>query len=400
MRYLLFLLPALLAAQDWNQWRGPERDGVLRGFSTPAAWPKTLAKKWTAPVGEGYSSPVIAGNAVFVFTRDGAQEALTRLDLATGQVAWRKSYAAPFNKNQYAAKMAAGPFSTPLAAGGRVFTLGVMGVLTAWDAATGNVAWRKDFSKGISTAKLFTGSSMSPVLEGGKLIVHAGDDSGANLIAFDPASGAEKWNVRTEEGPGYASPVAVNAAGGRQLVTLTDRTAIGFDPATGQRLWTLPFKDEWLENIVTPVVAGDVVVLSGVRTPTRAWKITRQGPEKLWENAAVSMYMNTPVAADGYLYGLSAKKKGQFVCLDLKTGQAAWTTEGRDANQAAIVAAGRELLIQTEAGDLLVVKRSPAKFELVSRYATGESATYAHPAFAGKRMLVKDERSLALWELP
>ena len=158
MRSLIFLLPVLVSAQDWNQWRGPERDGVLRGFTTPEAWPKTLVKRWAAPVGEGYSSPVVAGNAVFVFTRDGAQETLTRLDLATGQVVWRKSYAAPFNKNQYAAKMAAGPFSTPLTAGGRVFTLGVMGVLTAWDAATGNVAWRKDFSKRISTAKLFTGS--------------------------------------------------------------------------------------------------------------------------------------------------------------------------------------------------------------------------------------------------
>ena len=400
MRLILLLTPGLLLGQDWNQWRGAGRDGVLRGYSSPAAWPKTLAKKWSTPVGEGYASPVISGNAAFLFTREAQQETLTRLDLASGQVVWRKSYPAPFQKNEYAVKMAAGPFSTPLAASGRVFTLGVMGILTAWDAATGGVAWRKDFSKGLSTAKLFTGSSMSPALEDGKLIVHVGDDAGANLIAFDPASGVEKWNVRTEEGPGYASPVAVNAAGGRQLVTLTDRTAIGFDPVTGRRLWTLPFRDEWLENIVTPVVAGDVVVLSGVRTPTRAWKITRQGPEKLWENAAVSMYMSSPVAADGYLYGLSAKKKGQFVCLDLKTGKLAWSTEGRDANQAAIMVAGPELLIQTEAGDLLVVKRSPVKFELVSRYVTGESATYAHPAFSGKRMLVKDERSVTLWELP
>ena len=127
--------------------------------------------------------------------------------------------------------MAKGPFSTPLVASGRVYTLGVTAVLSAFDASTGALVWRKDFSKEIDTSKLFTGTAMSPIIAGGVLIVHAGDDDGGALRAFDPASGAEKWAL-TGHGPGYASPVLVGSAP-RQLITMTDKAVVSVDVANG-----------------------------------------------------------------------------------------------------------------------------------------------------------------------
>lgn len=105
------------------------------------------------------------------------------------------------HKNQYATQMAKGPFSTPLVSGGRVYTLGVTAVLSAFDVSTGALKWRKDFSREIDTSKLFTGTAMSPIITNDLLIVHVGDDGGGAFHAYDPATGAEKWTL-PGHGPG------------------------------------------------------------------------------------------------------------------------------------------------------------------------------------------------------
>src|SRR5829696_7716506 len=101
------------AAQEWAQWRGPARDGVVKNFAAPKVWPKALAQKWKVAVGGGYSSPVVAGGRVFLHTRQGEQEVVSAFDLVTGETVWTKSYDASFDKNQYAVKMGKGPNSTP-----------------------------------------------------------------------------------------------------------------------------------------------------------------------------------------------------------------------------------------------------------------------------------------------
>src|SRR6266851_854287 len=244
--FLFFLITA--AAQDWPQWRGPNRDGVSHA-AFPAVWPKSLHQKWKTEVGVGYSSPVVAGGAVYVHTRQDNDEFVSRLDLATGRIAWRVKYAAPFEKNQYALQMSKGPHSTPVVAADRLYTFGVTSIVSCLDTRDGHSIWRKDFSKQIDTTKLFTGTAMSPILDSGSLIVHTGDDRGGSVIAFDAATGREKWTLKGD-GPGYASPLFVDLDGARQLVTLTDRSIISVGLSNGKLLWSMPYKDEWSENIV------------------------------------------------------------------------------------------------------------------------------------------------------
>src|SRR5918993_973895 len=189
------------------------------GGATAKEWPKALVQKWKVAAGGGYSSPVVAGGRVFLHTRQGEQEVVSAFELATGKAVWTKSYDAAFDKNQYAVKMGKGPNSTPLVHEGRLYTLGVNAVLSAFDAKTGALLWRKDFGRP-DTSKLFCGTAMSPVIEKGLLIVHVGDDRGGKVVAFDAASGAERWSW-AGDGPGYASPVVAELAGARQVVTLT-----------------------------------------------------------------------------------------------------------------------------------------------------------------------------------
>ena len=391
-----------VAHAQWPQWRGPNRDGIAPAALAPAAWPEKPSLKWKQPVGEGYSSPVVQDGRVFVHARRDPDEIVTAFDLAAGKPVWTATYPAPFNKNQYARQMAKGPFSTPLAAGDRLFTLGVTGVLSSFDRATGALRWRKDFSTQVDTGKLFTGTAMSPIITGGLLIVHVGDDSKGAFHAYDPASGAEKWAL-PGHGPGYASPVALTVAGTPQIVTMTDRAVVSVDVRSGALLWSLPFPDEWNENIVTPVVAGEVLVVSGTRKGTFGYRVERTGQtwaaRQLWHNADLPMYMSTPVADGPFLYGFSNRRKGQLFCLDARTGAPAWTTEGRAGTNASVVSAGTHLVVLTTDGELIVARRSPERYEEVRRYDLSDTQTWAHPALAPDSLVVRDLESVAVWSL-
>jgi outer membrane protein assembly factor BamB len=400
---LLLLLTLAAAAQDWPQWRGPNRDGVLPASAERLKeWPRAAKLVWKTPVGGGYSSPVASQGAVFVIARESENEVVSRVDWKTGKVVWKKSYPAPFQKNQYAVAHGKGPHSTPLVHQGKLYSLGITGILSSWNTASGELVWRKDYSPRVDTSKLFTGTAMSPVVGRDLLIVHVGDDRGGEILALDAATGNQRWAWKGD-GPGYASPIVADLGGTRQVVTQTDRSIVGVAISDGKLLWSVPWKDEWNENIVTPVVSNNLLILSGVRKPTQALEVTNSGgkwsAKQIWQNPDISFYMNTPVLDGDLLYGMSTKRKGQFVCLDTKTGKTLWSTTGREGENASVVRNGDHLIFLMVDGTLLVARANPKAFELVSRYTLAKSPTWAHPILAGREILVKDIDSLALWRL-
>ena len=387
---------------QWPQWRGPNRDGVVAKANVPAAWPAKLTPKWKQTVGEGYASPVVGDGRIYVHSRQDPDEVVTALDLATGKQIWTQRYPASFNKNKYATEMSKGPFSTPLFANGRLYTLGTSAVLTAFDAASGKVLWKKDWSKEIDTSRMFTGTSMSPIITDGLLIVHVGDDDAGAFRAFDPATGTEKWSL-PGHGPGYASPIVTTFGGTRQIVTMTDKAVVGVEIASGKELWKIPFPDEFNENIVTPVMAGDILVVSGTRKGTLGYRIAKSGATytttQVWQNTDVPMYMSSPIVDGTHVYGFSNKRKGQLFCLDAATGKVTWSTEGRGGMNASLQSAGADLVVLTTDGDLLVVKRNPAKYEEIRRYKVADAQTWAQPVLLGKEIIVRDATSVAVLTL-
>jgi outer membrane protein assembly factor BamB len=389
----LVLLGVSMAAQDWSQWRGPARNGTVPAASTPK-WPAAFKRAWRVDVGEGYSSPVVSGGRVFVHSRQDPEELVTAVDLATGKVLWQQKYATPFNKNQYATKMAKGPHATPLVIGDRVFTLGGMAVLSAWNAQTGALVWRKDYSASVDTSKLFTGTAASPLADEGSVIVQVGSDvKGGRVIALDPQTGAERWTW-TGKGPGYASPVVVTIGASRQIVTMTNGSVEGIDARTGGALWSVPFPDEFHENIVTPVWTGTHLIVSSSSAGTHAYTLRNAGGKwqaaEAWKNPEIAMYMSTPVLAEGVLYGLSSRKKGQIVAVDAPSGAVKWATDGRAADQAAILLTPAHVLVLTTGGELVLVRRSSTKYDEERRYTVADSATWAVPVLLPDGLIVRD----------
>jgi outer membrane protein assembly factor BamB len=389
-----------LNAQEWTQWRGPSRDGSVSGKNVPGKWPESFARAWRVEVGEGYSSPVVAGGRVFVHSRRDPEEIISAINLADGKLIWEQKYQAVFNKNQYAVQMAKGPNSTPLVMSNRLFTLGVTGIVNAWDTATGRLLWTRDFSKSIDTSKLFCGTAASPLEVDGRVAVQVGSDTqGGQILALNPATGATEWEWRGL-GPGYASPVLIELGGARQLVTMTEGSIVGLDAKTGKELWSVAFPDEWHENIATPLWTGANLIVSGPRAGTHAYSLAQSGGKwqatEVWKNPDVAMYMSSPVFGDGLIYGHSSRKKGQFVAVDAKTGALKWATEGREGEHASVLLTPQYVVFLTNGADLIVAKRGTPAFAVEKRYEIAEASTFAMPVLLGSNVLVRDATGLML----
>src|SRR5712692_9670431 len=272
---------AVAGAQDWPQWRGPNRDGIAGAFSEPKAWPEKLVLKWKVNVGEGYSSPVVAGGKIYLHTRQGDREVVSCLRPETGEVVWQEGYAAPYTLNPGAARHGKGVKSTPVVADGRIYTFGINGILSCFDAKTGKPQWRKEFGSPDF------GTAMSPLVDRGLLIVHVGTNGHGALTAFDAQTGREKWSW-TGDGPAYASPIVAELGGTRQVVTQGQRNVVGVSAATGELLWRIPFSTPYEQNIVTPVVYHENLLFSGLDNGVMSVKVLKRGSEWLaetvWQN--------------------------------------------------------------------------------------------------------------------
>ena len=379
----------------WPQWRGPGRDGVLGGL-VATNWPAQLTKGWEVAVGAGHASPVVAGNRVITFFRGGDREIVLALDLSSGREMWRADYPAPYTVNPAAAAHGSGPKATPAIAGGRVFTFGIAGVLSAFDLASGKLLWRTPAPKSPPEY----GTAASPIVEGTNVIAHVGGLNSGAITAFDAATGKPRWQW-AGDGPGYSSPVIATIAGVRQVITLTQKLVVGLNATTGALLWQIPFTTEFNQNSVTPVVRGDLVIFSGVNKPLTAVRIRREASKwtttPAWTNDQLPLYMSTPVLIGSTLYGFTHRNRGQIFAVDVATGRSLWTTKGRDGENAAFVGNQSWLLVSTTNGELLIVQPDGAAYKEVRRFTVAGSAVWSHPAFAGRSIIIKDTGRVIQW---
>jgi outer membrane protein assembly factor BamB len=397
---LLLLVAPLLFSEDWPQWRGPMRDGSLPSFHEPKVWPEKLPKKWTVAIGKGHSSPIYAASRIYVLSRQEGNEVVSSINPADGKVFWSQSYAAPYKVNPAAEAHGEGPKSTPVFANGKLYTLGISGILSCFNAATGEVLWRKDFSKQFQQTSPLFGTAMSPVVDNGLLIAHVGGNDQGALTAFDAESGEVKWAWKGD-GPGYASPVIAATGGVRQVVTQTQQNIVGVDEASGELLWQIPFSTPYVQNIVTPVFFRSTLIYSGLSKGTFGVTVTKARGQwstmELWNNQEVSMYMSSPVLSGNLLFGFSHRNKGQFFCLDANTGRTQWVSDPRQGDNAAILQVGQRLLFLKDDAELIVAPVSAKGFEPMRRYKVADSPTWAHPLALENGIVIKDADSLSFW---
>lgn len=448
--FALVLLTQNLWSQDWPQWRGPGRDGHLKAFTAPTTWPDSLKKIWRIEAGAGLASPVVADGKIYLHTRDGDDEVISCYRLSDGSRIWQQRYTTPFIPNPQAvitrffpASKGKGPFATPVIHRNRLYTLGVDRVLSCFEAKTGDLKWRhhdlkqeipdkvvyecppcgcnvdgQEFDlpgkcpacgmdygpKGLETSAQnggnYYGAAASPLIEGNLVIVNIGNPNGGDLAAFDLQNGEEKWRWHGPA-PSSSSPVVAEIHGVRQAVVLTRHNLAGVAVANGQLLWSHDIESD--AQIVTPIVFDDLVIFSAYRSPTNAIRIKKEkeawAVEPAWNTKDITLYISTPVLVGDKLFGLSYANRGQFFAMEARTGKVIWTSEGRQAQGAAILDAGEILFALTDNAQLVVMKKNENAYKPVTQYAVANSPTWAHPIIWGKNILVKDESNLTLWRL-
>ena len=252
---------------------------------------------------------------------------MAALDADSGKVLWQTGYPVQFAMNRSAAAHGQGPKSTPAFADGKLYAIGMTGIVTAFDAATGKQLWQKPAPRVVPT---WTTHSFSPLVDRDRVIFHVGGHDQGALTAFDANTGDVSWSWKGD-GPGYGSPIIADFGGTRQIVTMTQQKLIGVDAATGTLLWERPFVTNYGQNAITPVLYGQTLIFSGHQIPVAALTVTKQNnqwaTEKLWENADVSLYMSDAVIVGDTLVGFSQRNSGQFFGLDARTGKTLWTSD-------------------------------------------------------------------------
>jgi outer membrane protein assembly factor BamB len=433
----MLLQGALASAQgipaqghDWPGLLGPSRDGRSAETGLYFGWgeggPPVL---WETSVGLGFSSPVIAGERVFVFDRDGGQARLRALDAKTGAEQWQSTY--PTSYEDYYG-FSPGPRASPLVDGDRVYTFGVEGRLRCLETRGGALRWEVDTAERFSVVQNFFGVGASPLVEGDLLIVpvggspkdspriHSGEvrGNGTGLVAFDKLTGAVRWSV-TDELASYSSPVAATLHGQRLGFAFMRGGLVAFDPATGKVGFTFPWRSTKLEsvNAATPVVVGDRVLLSESYGPGGVLlRVPRDGgPEVVWKDPAVQrqqslrLHFMTPIVHEGTIYASSGSGAGdaELRAVSLETGEVLWRQPG--LGRATLLFADRHLIVLTEFGRLLAVRPNPKRYEVVADGtpsrpgASGESLlgnpSWAPPALANGRLYLRGKDRLVAFRL-
>ena len=396
---LVVTLGTGIAAADWPQFLGPDRNGVYVGPPLAESWPAQGPRVvWRKKVGQGFAAPVVVQNRLILFHRVGGQEIVDSIDARTGADVWRYQYPTTYRDDF---GFDEGPRAAPVVADGIVYTFGAEGQLHAVNAASGQRVWSEDTMRRFTVPKGFFGASGSPVVENGRVIANVGGVKGG-IVAFDAKTGAVQWTATSDQAS-YSSGVGATFPAGRRAVFLTRNALVGLDPATG----AIAFRRNWQAranasvNAATPLVVGDLIFVSAEYGPgAGVLRVDGGNLVELWASDEVmSNHYATSVHRDGILYGYHGRQEfgPSLRAVELRTGKVRWSEERFRAGS--ITLAGERLLIVRERGEMILAPASPDGFKPIARAQVLQGTVRAYPALADGYVYLRNDDTLVCLDL-
>lgn len=424
-------------AEDWSQFRGSGAAGVGTSDKLPVTWGPGHNVAWAIDIpGSGWSSPIVAGDRIFITTavpdqpeeppkaglyfggeRKEAPE-LTYdwrvycLSLRDGSTLWSRSVKVgkptkgKHIKNTYASE-------TPTTDGRRVFVYFAQAGLFAFDL-NGEPLWQRDI--GSYATKLEWGTGSSPITDGGQVYLQCDNDDESFIAAYDAETGEENWKVARDELTNWSTPFLWKTPQRTELVTAGKNRARSYDPATGKLLWELGGMSSIV--VTTPVADGDFCFVSsgyvmdaqnrpifavkpGASGDISLAKGDTSGPAIEWYQRLGGSYMPTPIIYQDRFYVLY--DRGLFACFDTKTGEVVYSKKRlpQGGNYTASPWAYRgHIFCLAEDGQTHVVEAGPEFKVTAVNPALDEKLFMATPAVAGDTLLIRGSTKLyALREL-
>jgi outer membrane protein assembly factor BamB len=382
---------------DWPGFRGPDRDGVVRGIRIETDWSRSPpVELWRRPIGPGWSSFAVRGDLLYTQEQRGDDEVVTCYSVTSGQPVWRHYDAARF----WESNAGAGPRATPTLSGGRVYTFGGTGILNALDAADGAVVWSRNAASDTGRMVPGWGFASSPLVVDDVVIVA----TAGRLVAYNLATGDKRW-LGPAGGGGYSSPQLMTLDGVKQILLLNGDGAISVAPATGTQLWNYRWDGD---GIVQPALTpeGDVLIGTGSGMGADAGMGVRRiavahGPggwttEERWTSVGLKPYFNDFVVHAGHAFGFDGSI---LACIDLADGKRKWKG-GRYGHGQVIVLPDQDLLlVLSEKGELALVAATPDQFRELARFPAIKGKTWNHPALVGNILLARNGQEMAAFRL-
>ncbi len=379
---------------EWPGFRGPNRDGVIRGIRIATDWSQSPPVQiWRRPIGPGWSSFAVSGNLIYTQEQRGGDEVVSCYRRSTGEPVWRHRDATRF----WESNAGAGPRGTPTLSNGRVYTLGATGIVNVLDAGSGVVVWSRNAASDGHVKIPFWGISSSPLVVDDVVIVA----TGGRLAAYDEATGNPRWSGGS--GSSYSSPHLVTIDGVPQVLFLGGPGAMSVAPATGKVLW----EHAWDGGaIVQPALTADGGVLInaismnggvGMRRLEVAHKSGGWTARERWTSNGLKPYFNDFVVHKDHAFGFDGNI---LSCINLQDGKRVWKG-GRYGNGQLVLLTDQDvLLVLTEDGDLALVSATPDQFTEVARFpAALEGKTWNHPVLVGDVLLVRNDHEMAAFRL-
>ncbi len=403
------------AEGQWPQWRGPNRDGISADKGLLKSWdnqPPKLAWK-ASGLGGGFASISIADGRIFTMgDRDGDQYVIALSLVDEGKELWATKIGKGGGGSGYP-----GPRCTPTIDGERLYAIGIHGALVCLNVDGGDVVWEKDFKKDFR-GKMMSGwgYSESPLVDGEKLVCTPGGKDAA-VVALDKANGDAIWEAKVgdlgssgRDGAAYSSIVISHGGGVKQYVQLMGRGLVSFRASDGEVLWNYNRIANGTANVPTPIVDGDYVFGStGYGAGSALVKLSSDGGDKVsaeevWflEGNKLQNHHGGMVLVDGYLYGGNGHNKGFPICVDVKTGEAAWS-EGRGpgSGSAAIGYADGHVYFRYQNGVMALVEATPDGYKLKGTFQIPDvkDPSWPHPVIVGGKLYVREQDALLCYDV-
>jgi outer membrane protein assembly factor BamB len=381
---------------EWPGFRGPHRDGAVRGVQIETDWSKSPpVPLWRRPIGPGWSSFAVHGDVLYTQEQRGDDELVAAYKVSTGDPVWRHRDSVRF----WESNGGAGPRGTPTLSDGRVYSFGATGIVNALDARDGSLIWSRNAGTDTQVEVPGWGFSSSPLVIGDEVVVAAS----GRLIAYDIADGKPRW-LGPPEGGGYSSPHLMTIDGVPQIVLSRGRRTTSVSPAHGAVLWEHAAPQPGVSIVQPAFVNGDVLIAggdamggSGIRRVAIAHGPSGWSVEERWESRGLKPYFNDFVVHKGFAFGFDGNI---LSCISLEDGARKWKG-GRYGNGQMVLLADQDvLLVLSEEGELALVSATPDQFKELARFTALDGKTWNHPAIVGDTLLIRNGQEMAAFRLP
>jgi len=384
---------------DWPQFRGPNRDGIIRNQTLRTNWDSNPPQQlWKHPIGAAWSSFAVVQNFAFTQEQRLEEECVVCYDIKTGEQIWVHADKIRFDSGLGGI----GPRATPTVTGTHLYAVGSTGILNCLNPLSGKIIWSTNILEDSGAENIQWGMAGSPLIHNNLVIVSPGGNNNNSVIVYDRLTGVKVWSAGNHDAS-YAAPRIETLGGVEQLLVFNGLGLTSYFIPSGKELWNFPWTNDPKVNVAQPIRLSETELFIGSGYGTGSAVVQATITAGQWnansdwttrESLQMKLKFNDAVLHDGFIYGLD---EGILVCLNPNTRKRVWKRGRYGYGQLLLI--GDVILVLSESGEAVLVAASPNGHQELAQFQALDSKTWNHPVYVGGLLLVRNGEEAACYDL-